>query len=390
MKHNKKVKENILNDECLSNEVTESLKKLPNRNRNDFNDMFYTQTKILNIAIDWIEEHIIKKGNNNQSQTLNFADFSAGDGAFGKYLKERQPNISYYGIDICPTSKSIKTQDFLSLNLNEGEEIARWRGIVGFNPPFGRAGKTAIKFINHAMSAKPKYLLVILPLRCFIYKGYKVIKEMYLDENSFYTFDNKKPFSTASIMLLLERDDENDILPHICEYTAENVGSNNVNFIVNDIPQIYLPTSKSMYLLITRKVGHYAGKQSYLISLSSYSPLKYNILYKDVKGIEKKWDNINIKFDNNGKWEYENKKYNKLPWEENGHIVCIHDTNAQTERSGIGFLKTQLILKNELTNEQQIDLLENINKYFNENPLCFGAPKSINCAILAHVLHKFI
>jgi hypothetical protein len=151
-------------------------------------------------------------------------------------------------------------------------------------------------------------------------------------------------------------------------------------------------------LLLTRKVGHYAGKQNYLICLSA-NINKYDILYVDIKGKTKIWENIELKFDDsNNKWcntdNSNNKIDSKLPWEENGHIVCIHDKEAQTERSGIGFLKTRLTLKKALeldfNEEKQIELLNNINKYFNENPLCFGQPKSINCAILSHVLDKII
>jgi hypothetical protein len=394
MRHNKKGKDNIVDDNTLSDAVTNSLKQLPDRNRNDYNDMFYTNTKVFEKAADWIEEYILNKKNNSLDKIVTFGDFSAGDGSFGKILKTRFSNIKYHGIDICPTSKLIKTQDFLSLNLNDSEEIKYWKEIVGFNPPFGRAGILAKKFINHVMSVRPVYILTILPVRDYIYHGYEIIKEEFLEENSFYTFDNKELFSTASILILLKKikdeEQENNFIPFISEFSVQT--NPKIPYIVNDIPRLELPIKKNNYLLLTRKVGHYAGKQNYLINISDDFTNKYNVIYTDIKGIFKQWNNIELKFDINQKWdENNNKEDNKnLPWEENGHIVCIHDKAANTKRSGIGFLKTQLILNQELLFEEKVDLLSKINKFFNENPLSFGTPKSINCAILSVVLHKVI
>lgn len=388
MKHNKKGKDNIVDDEILSEAVSTSLKQLTDRNRNDYNDMFYTDKKVFEKAADWIEEFIIKK--EDTDKIIKFGDFSAGDGAFGNILKIRFLNIKYHGIDICPTSKSIKTQDFLSLNLNDSKEIKNWEDIVGFNPPFGRGGKIAKNFINHVMSAKPKYILTILPVRDYIYSGYEIIKEEFLQENSFYTFDDKSPFSTASVLILLKKIESDDtLMPFIHEYIVQSYPK--IPYIVNDIPRLELPIKKNNYLLLTRKVGHYSGKQNYIISICDNSTNKYNIVYTDIKGIFKQWSNIELKFSISEKWEENNNQQNKkLPWEENGHIVCIHDKAAITPRSGIGFLKTQLLLDNTLTIDEQRDLLNNINKYFNENPLSFGKPKSINCAILSVVLHKLV
>lgn len=386
MKHNKKGKDNIVDDEILSEAVSTSLKQLTDRNRNDYNDMFYTEKSILNLAADWIEDLIIKK-ENRINERIYFSDFSAGDGALGKVLNSRFDNIKYNAIDICPTSGCVRSKDFLSLNLNDEKESKCWKDIVGFNPPFGRGGRLAKKFINHAMTVQPKYLLVIVPVRDFVFNGYEIIKEIFLKENSFYCYDNKLPFSTASMMILLKRKEEKDLMTFITEYSGQT--ATKIPYVINDIPRLEIPINKNNYLLLTRKVGHYAGKQNYLISYNDNSK-KYDILYKDNKGNEKIWKDIILKFDKKEKWNNEESEEKQLPWELNGHIVCIHDKSSKTVRSGLGFLKTQLQYPKELEDNEKKELLEKINTFFNENPLCFGAPKSINCAILSYVLHKIL
>ena len=56
------------------NKTIEKLNQLPNRNRNAFKNIYYTQPNTMNVAAEWIKKHIKCSSN----FPLKVVDFSAG------------------------------------------------------------------------------------------------------------------------------------------------------------------------------------------------------------------------------------------------------------------------------------------------------------------------
>ncbi len=74
---------------------------------------------------------------------LDFVEPAAGAGAFYVLMPPRRR----YGIDIAPKSAQITQQDFFKVKTLHS--LPRDTAIIG-NPPFGKRGKLAIAFFNHA------------------------------------------------------------------------------------------------------------------------------------------------------------------------------------------------------------------------------------------------
>jgi hypothetical protein len=137
-------------------------------------DKFYTKNEIASECINLIPD-------------LDSYDViiepSAGNGAFSKQIKHC---IAY---DIAPDDDSIIKQDFLALGHIPGAHIC----FVG-NPPFGKRGELAKRFMNHAMNLNAETICFILPTsfskvsnqntRRFP-KKWKLIVEHPLPKNSF-------------------------------------------------------------------------------------------------------------------------------------------------------------------------------------------------------------
>lgn len=116
-----------------------------------------------------------------------FVEPSAGNGAFIDEIKKIGPN--YIFLDIEPEHKEIIKQDFLEWNFDFGS----FGGVhVIGNPPFGRLGSTAKKFIKKACNFATT-IAFILPRsfkkasmqKCFDPK-FHLVAEMDLDVNSFH------------------------------------------------------------------------------------------------------------------------------------------------------------------------------------------------------------
>ena len=104
-------------------------------------DQFYTKSEVAGVC--W--EHFTNTLSTlNQSLSdLFFVEPAAGTGAFYKLL----PSKKRFGIDLVPKCKDVKSQDFFSVT---GFPSARRDTAVIGNPPFGKRGKLAIAFFNHA------------------------------------------------------------------------------------------------------------------------------------------------------------------------------------------------------------------------------------------------
>ena len=102
---------------------------------------FYTKSEVAGVC--W--EHFT-----NTLSTLNlnlsdlfFVEPAAGTGAFYKLL----PSEKRLGIDLIPKCNDVKSQNFFSVT--DFPSAPKDTAIIG-NPPFGKRGKLAIAFFNHA------------------------------------------------------------------------------------------------------------------------------------------------------------------------------------------------------------------------------------------------
>ena len=102
---------------------------------------FYTKSEVAGVC--W-------KHFTNTLSTLNlnlsdlfFVEPAAGTGAFYELL----PSKKRFGIDLVPKCNDVKSQDFF--NVTDFPSAPKDTAIIG-NPPFGKRGKLAIAFFNHA------------------------------------------------------------------------------------------------------------------------------------------------------------------------------------------------------------------------------------------------
>lgn len=108
-------------------------------------EQFYTRPEDAKRIAEWV------------NKTYDFDEVvepSAGEGVWLKHFT----NITAY--DLEPKAEGIIEQDFLDLTLPYND-----RRIVVGNPPFGRRGSLAIRFVNKASEIAPK-IVMILPA-CF-------------------------------------------------------------------------------------------------------------------------------------------------------------------------------------------------------------------------------
>lgn len=154
---------------------------------------FYTKNEVAEFCVDEIFNSI---NNILPKKKILFLEPSAGYGCFYDELKKRNKDI--VGFDIEPKHKQIKKLNFLSFDLfNEIKKLNYKNIVVVGNPPFGKKSDLAIKFFNRA-SLFTNFICFIVPNQFKKYsthsklnKNFKLIKELKLKKNSFYTEMNK-------------------------------------------------------------------------------------------------------------------------------------------------------------------------------------------------------
>ena len=104
-------------------------------------DQFYTKQEVA--AACWQHFTATLSSLNRSPNDLFFVEPAAGTGAFYKLL----PPERRLGIDIAPKCEGVKPQDFF--NVTDVLTAPRDTVIIS-NPPFGKRGKLAIAFFNHA------------------------------------------------------------------------------------------------------------------------------------------------------------------------------------------------------------------------------------------------
>jgi hypothetical protein len=236
-------------------------------------DKFYTKPNIANILINKIDLN-----------KYNLAvDPCCGDGAF--YSQISIPKI---GIDILPTINDPKIikHDFLTWDYKSINESSN-KVIVISNPPFGKQGSLAMKFIKRSCLFADT-IAFILPISFVkdsvknrIPINYHLIYEEILLDNS-YLLDNED-YSVKCVFQIWEKRNYNRIL-------IERI---------NEIGFSYTKNKKESDLAI-RRVGVYAGKAYVNTDKSEQSHyfIKLNDKLKKEKIINTldsfTWDNFTI------------------------------------------------------------------------------------------------
>ena len=164
-------------------------------------DQYYTKDHIAQQCWDNLS-NIITNLNKNIDDYL-FIEPSAGTGSFYNII----PTNNKIGFDIDPKHDEVMKQDFLSY-------LGFWdlsKPIITIgNPPFGKRGKLAVEFINHA-ALFSDIIAFILPKgmnnwRCQhkINSSFKLIDRLELEPESFYlpdtqSYNIKSEFQTWAI-----------------------------------------------------------------------------------------------------------------------------------------------------------------------------------------------
>lgn len=108
-----------------------------------------------------------------------FIDFACGQNSFGGMLTDpgtRGP-LATRAFDVL--SPAEKTADFERRNWLsvDASELPSGELVIGLNPPFGHQNKTAIEFVAHALCARPRLLVLIMPATNYQPPGYTLIHQ---------------------------------------------------------------------------------------------------------------------------------------------------------------------------------------------------------------------
>jgi len=176
-------------------------------------DQFYTNSDIAKKCIDTIDV----------SKYDIVVEPSAGMGAFYNQINHKHK----IGVDLEPKCDGVIKNDFLKWNLNE---FPTYKVLTIGNPPFGRQGSSAMKFIKHA-SIFSTTIAFILP------RGFKKrsvydrvplnfweVNQMDIPKNSF-TY-NEKPFDVPCVWIEYQkqgksRTKEKKLTPTTFEFTTQ-------------------------------------------------------------------------------------------------------------------------------------------------------------------------
>lgn len=229
------------------------------RSRSVTKEDYYTKKEIVSSLADEYIIPLIRK-----HKLKWFVDFSAGDAYLSEYIGKY---IKCINIDKYPAQGPrvpIFKEDFLKLKsvpkLPDNES-----SIVGFNPPFGRNGKMAIQFIEHAIKiVQPEFIACILPHAAAVrnYTTMKPILTKPLNGCSFYSVKEKRNVNVPSIFVIFQKTND-----------AEQVEAKVVPDTPDFIDEICTFTSKCSVegkLILLRRIGNNCGKNGWFKISDTY------------------------------------------------------------------------------------------------------------------------
>lgn len=179
--------------------------------RTKFNplDQYYTKPEIIAVCVDRLLLQLSLVTLDDQI----IVDASCGDDRFATMLKTQLNGFKNYSFDIDP---ALETLDVLIKDFNQVQSIDlnhRCGGILGFNPPFGYHGQTAIAYLQHFITLQhPNLIGLILPdtlLRRLsgpnFLDGHILVDSLALPQKSFYRKRDDKEFGVASTFCIWRR-----------------------------------------------------------------------------------------------------------------------------------------------------------------------------------------
>lgn len=180
--------------------------------RTKFNplDQYYTKPEIMVMCVNRLLQQLPLVALDDQI----IVDASCGDNRFVTMLKTHdmiKKGFDSYSFDIDPAlvmlsscSHAVLIKDFTHVHSIDLD--GRSGGILGFNPPFGYHGQTALAYLQHFITLQhPNLIGLILPdtlLRRLsgpnFLEGYVLEDSLALPQKSFYRKRDDKEFGVAS------------------------------------------------------------------------------------------------------------------------------------------------------------------------------------------------
>ena len=243
----------------------------------DTTDKFYT---IPNVASDFCK--IIKKKLLICKNDV-IIEPSAGNGVFVRYIESMGcDNLFFY--DIEPEHKRVKKQDFLTLQMNIGEN--QKCHIIG-NPPFGKQSCLAIHFLKKATQFADT-ISFILPksfkkdsMQNHINENFHLIYQKNVKANSFLVNDSlhnvecvfqiwqkelykrkKIKIFTTQIIEFVKKDDDHDI---VITRVGDKAGGITTNTMMHD------KSSPTNYFFIKFNNRNFLDKQIHIMTKFRYT-----------------------------------------------------------------------------------------------------------------------
>lgn len=337
------------------------------RNTSAFKDAYFTQESVMRESVTAARNVSTLL---QTSSRIHIVDFSAANGRFVAVMKELVLSTATANqFDINPRDASVLCCDWLgddcSIDMSSHEDALR---VLAFNPPFGRAGRTARKFVELGLQrVRPDVMILILPIRNWQISGYEVLHRAYLQPNAFYDAETSAPFNVAAELVVWQR------TSGVVQLRDEPLPIN-----VKDTGVLSPTTS-----LLIRKVGEYAGRQGYWINRETDE-----VYYFSANDIQRVYSQCDLSEDA--------VRVGAAPWyRHNNHIVCSLDppttyrgsnpmaSEVSRRRQGTGFLKCTT---NEvLSSTDFFARMQQMSDVVTRENLASGSPRSISTAIVARL-----
>jgi hypothetical protein len=188
-------------------------------------DKFYTKSEVVRSCLEEI----------NLKDYVTIIEPSAGSGAFSDLIPD------CIALDLAPEAAGIIKQDWLEYNYTkkEGERIL----VIG-NPPFGRGGNLALKFINHAATFADT-IAFILPisfkkqfLQNRVNLNFSIVSEKVLPKKSFLL--NGEPYDVKCVFQVWQKSTVARTKPTKSELVSNNLfkyvkKDDSPDLVINDI-----------------------------------------------------------------------------------------------------------------------------------------------------------
>lgn len=277
------------NEKEIYNFVFEN-KNILNEKLNIKLDQIFTKPEVATQFTSWVKSHNFFKMLNH---IITVIEPSAGAKDIMKHFKNVQ------GFDIDPKSDDITYADFLHFKPEMIKGPKNVILVVG-NPPFGRNGKMAIKFINKAAEFA-NYIAFILPvifrrdaLKKYITTELSLLDEYELPKNSFYNPSINKPINVPCVaQIWYKKPRKQEVVEYENDYIKYVRNANDADIAVNiraESPEFKTIVDKNVSDIKSRNYIFFKLKKKFNIvksiinrmSIKNLKKYAYNTFFKMV------------------------------------------------------------------------------------------------------------